>query len=41
MAVLQNGRLMFAGTPDALIAQYRAATLEEAFLSCIGEPIAA
>ena len=41
MAVLQNGRLMFAGTPDALIERYGAATLEEAFLACIGERVEA
>ena len=41
MAVLQNGKLMFAGTPDALIAQHGSATLEEAFLACIGERVPA
>jgi ABC-2 type transport system ATP-binding protein len=41
MAVLQNGRLMFAGTPDALTGRYGAASLEEAFLACIAERAAA
>jgi ABC-2 type transport system ATP-binding protein len=41
MAVLQNGRLMFAGTPAELIAKFGGANLEEAFLACIGEPVAA
>jgi ABC-2 type transport system ATP-binding protein len=39
MALVQNGKLMFAGTPDALIAKYSAATLENAFLACIGEEL--
>jgi ABC-2 type transport system ATP-binding protein len=39
MAVVQNGRLMFAGTPAALVERYAASTLEEAFLACIGEQI--
>jgi ABC-2 type transport system ATP-binding protein len=41
MAVLQNGKLMFAGTPDALMARYSATTLEDAFLACIGEELPA
>jgi ABC-2 type transport system ATP-binding protein len=41
MAVLQNGRLMFAGTPAELMAKFGGANLEEAFLACIGEPVAA
>jgi ABC-2 type transport system ATP-binding protein len=41
MAVLHAGRLMFAGTPTELIARYAAASLEAAFLACIGEPVAA
>jgi ABC-2 type transport system ATP-binding protein len=41
MAVLQNGRLMFAGTPGALIERYGAGSLEEAFLACIEERAAA
>ena len=39
MAVVQNGRLMFAGTPEALIERYAARTLEDAFLACIGEAL--
>ena len=35
MAVLHAGRLRFAGTPQELVAQYRASDLEQAFLSCI------
>ncbi|HEX2824921.1 MAG TPA: ABC transporter ATP-binding protein [Burkholderiales bacterium] len=41
MAVVQNGRLMFAGTPDALVERHGAASLEQAFLACIGERAAA
>jgi ABC-2 type transport system ATP-binding protein len=41
MAVLQNGKLMFAGTPRALIERFGAETLEHAFLACIGEGIPA
>ena len=41
MAVLQNGRLMFAGTPAALTQRYGGATLEEAFLACIGAGVPA
>ena len=37
MAVLQNGRLMFAGTPDAFVEHYGGATLEQAFLACVEE----
>ena len=41
MAVLQNGKLMFAGTPDELIERHGGTTIEEAFLACIGTPVAA
>ncbi len=41
MAVVHNGHLMFAGTPDELIASFHSASLEQAFLACIGEPMAA
>ena len=41
MAVLQNGTLKFAGAPAALIEKYQGATLEDAFLACIGETISA
>jgi ABC-2 type transport system ATP-binding protein len=41
MAVLQNGRLMFAGTPIELMQKFDGANLEEAFLACIGEPLPA
>ena len=41
MAVLHGGHLRFAGTPAELIAKHAAADLEQAFLECIGETIAA
>ena len=41
MAVLQNGRLRFAGTPDELVQQFGGATIEQAFLACIGEALPA
>ena len=41
MALLHNGRLMYAGTPAALVSRFNAASLEQAFLACIGEPVAA
>jgi ABC-2 type transport system ATP-binding protein len=41
MAVLHAGRLKFAGTPAELMARFGAATLEAAFVGCIGVPIAA
>jgi ABC-2 type transport system ATP-binding protein len=36
MAVLHQGRLMFAGTPAQLMTRFGSATLESAFLACIG-----
>jgi ABC-2 type transport system ATP-binding protein len=41
MAVLHNGRLTFAGTPAELMSKSGSANLEQAFLACIGEPVAA
>lgn len=41
MAVLHNGRLMYAGTPDELIARFNSRSLEQAFLACVGEAVAA
>jgi ABC-2 type transport system ATP-binding protein len=41
MAVVQNGRLMFAGTPRALIEKFGGSSLEAAFLACIGEAVPA
>lgn len=41
MAVLHGGRLKFAGAPDELIGRHSASDLEEAFLECIREEIAA
>ncbi len=35
LGVLHEGRLRFVGAPGALREQYRAATLEEAYLGCI------
>lgn len=35
MAILHDGQIRFAGTPAACRAQYRADTLEQAFLACI------
>jgi ABC-2 type transport system ATP-binding protein len=36
LAVIHGGELRFCGTPAALRAEYGAATLEAAFLACIG-----
>ena len=41
MAVVHAGTLRFAGTPQELIAKYRSTDLEQAFLECIGDTIAA
>ncbi|HEV7801763.1 MAG TPA: ABC transporter ATP-binding protein [Burkholderiales bacterium] len=41
MAVVHDGHLMFAGRPDELISKFRSRNLEQAFLACIGEVIAA
>lgn len=41
MAVLDGGRLLFCGQPDALQQQFGAATLEAAFLACISQTQAA
>jgi ABC-2 type transport system ATP-binding protein len=41
MAVLHDGRLMYAGSPPELISRFGAQDLEEAFLACIGEAVAA
>ena len=41
MAVLHRGELRFAGTPADLIAKEGAVDLEQAFLACIGEKLAA
>jgi ABC-2 type transport system ATP-binding protein len=41
MALLHEGRLMYAGTPADLMVKFGAQTLEEAFLTCIGESVAA
>jgi ABC-2 type transport system ATP-binding protein len=41
MAVLHDGELRFAGTPDELKALHGCARLEDAFLQCIAEPQAA
>jgi ABC-2 type transport system ATP-binding protein len=41
MALLHAGRLMYAGTPSDLMLKFGANTLEEAFLACIGEAVAA
>ena len=35
MAVVDRGRLRYAGTPAEFIARYRAADLEQAYLACI------
>ena len=40
-AVDSKGRLTFAGTPAELISKFGSANLEQAFLACIGEPVAA
>ena len=41
MAVLHAGELRFAGTPAELIARENAADLEQAFLSCVADKVAA
>ena len=41
MAILHEGRLKFAGTPDELRRGFGSADLEQAFLACIAEPAAA
>jgi ABC-2 type transport system ATP-binding protein len=41
MALLHNGRLMYAGTPADLMDKFAASSLEQAFLACIGEAVAA
>lgn len=38
IAVLDGGRIVFVGTPAALLDQQGANNLEDAFLSCIGSP---
>jgi ABC-2 type transport system ATP-binding protein len=38
MAVIHAGRLLFVGTPQQLCRLHAAPNLEQAFLSCIGEP---
>jgi len=38
MAVLHDGRLLFAGTPDELVQRCGGPDLEHAFLSCIATP---
>jgi len=38
MAVIHAGRLLFVGTPQQLCRSHAAPNLEQAFLSCIGEP---
>jgi ABC-2 type transport system ATP-binding protein len=37
IGVLHNGRIIFVGAPQDLIARHSAATLERAFLACIDE----
>jgi ABC-2 type transport system ATP-binding protein len=37
MAVVDRGRLRYAGTPAEFIARYRAADLEQAYLACIAQ----
>jgi len=37
VVIIDHGRVVAAGTPDALIARYGAATLEEAFVQALGE----
>jgi ABC-2 type transport system ATP-binding protein len=37
MAILHDGRIRFAGTPAECRAEYRADTLEQAFLACIAQ----
>jgi ABC-2 type transport system ATP-binding protein len=41
MAVVHRGRLRFAGTPAELVARYNCASIENAFLACIEEAVAA
>jgi len=41
IAVVHEGRLRFAGTPEDLQRSYAAPDLERAFLACIGEPLSA
>ena len=38
VAVLHDGRLLFAGTPDELVRRHGGADLEQAFLDCIAAP---
>jgi ABC-2 type transport system ATP-binding protein len=38
MAVIHDGRVFFVGTPQQLCRLHTAPNLEQAFLSCIGEP---
>jgi ABC-2 type transport system ATP-binding protein len=40
MAVLHDGRLRFAGTPQELAGRYGASDLEQAFLACIAADVA-
>ena len=41
MAIVHEGRLRFAGTPDGLICKYGCGDLEQAFLVCISDHAAA
>jgi hypothetical protein len=41
MAVMHAGELRFCGTPQALRDQFGGGELEQAFLHCIGSPVAA
>lgn len=41
VAVLHKGRLMYAGTPAELITRFGSRNLEQAFLACIDEVVAA
>ena len=41
MAVLQNGSLRFAGSPEAFLRQFGGDSLEHAFLACIGDAVPA
>ena len=41
MAILHEGRLRFAGSPDALQHRFGSRDLEQAFLACVAEPTAA
>jgi ABC-2 type transport system ATP-binding protein len=41
MAVLHEGRLMYAGAPAALVAKFGSTSLEQAYLACIGETLPA